>query len=204
MNIFPELKKGKWVEINMNEESRKTNFEMSDAEVCTKWLESLHKEKGADYSYGGFLEDRTHIWRNHPNNSGASLIHLGVDYNVSAGTKVCLPADGKVFHIMKDPTNRRGWGGRIIFELSNGTYLIYGHLKQDFIVGLGQECKKGEVVGIIGESKENGNWFPHLHVQIMNRKFIDTHISNLNRVDGYLPQGHPNLKNVINPDVLIN
>lgn len=204
MNIFPKLKTGKWIELNLNEESRKTDLDLSNSAICTKWLNGLHKERGADYSWGGFLEDRTHIWRNHPNEKADTLIHLGIDYNIPAGTEVSIPLDGEVIHIMKDKGNKLGWGGRIIWKLSSGSYLLYGHLKQDFIVKVGEICKKGKIVGIVGDIKENGNWFPHIHIQIMDESFINKYKEDLNEIDGYLPKEDDKLNHVINPETIIS
>jgi murein DD-endopeptidase MepM/ murein hydrolase activator NlpD len=202
MNIFPSLK-GKWVNINLDEESKNTQLDLSDPLVCSNWISDLHRSLDADYSYGGFLEDRTHIWRFHPSEKSKSLIHLGVDYNVPSNTPVSLPMDAKVFHIMKDPRNSRGWGGRVIFLLDDGNYLLYGHLKQDISLKSGQLCAKGDIVGTVGEINENGNWFPHLHVQLMDPDFISYFASRLNSIDGYLPIDHPLLKYVIDPKKVI-
>lgn len=203
MNIFPNLKNGKWINVNLSIESKKANVDLVDPKFCETWIANFLQSKNADYFFGGFLEDRTYLWRNHSNSSGASLIHLGIDYSVPQGTKVSLPLDGKVFHIMKDPKNNLGWGGRVIWKLPNGLYLLYGHLKQDFKLKLEQSCKSGEIVGEIAGSNENGNWWPHLHVQIMNQNFIDNYLSNLNSIDGYLPKGDKNLKNIINPQSIV-
>jgi len=203
MNIFPNLKPEVWIPINLNEESKKTNLDLSNPVVCDNWLNNFHKSMNADYSYGGFLEDRTYIWRNRANEIKGSKIHLGIDYNVPAGSLVAMPQDGIVFHIMKDPRNNIGWGGRIIWKLNNSTYLLYGHLKQDIKLKIGQICKKGEIVAIIGDINDNGYWFPHLHVQIMNQTFIDHYENNLDEIDGYLPKNDAGINNVIDPGSII-
>lgn len=203
MNIFPTLKIGKWIKINLNEESKKTNLDLSNPDNCTNFVNRLNKNKKVDYSYGGYLEDRTYIWRNHPNEKSSSLIHLGVDYSVPAGTEVCLPMKGTVFHIMNDPDNKLGWGGRIIWKLEDGTYLLYGHLKQDIKLKVGQICNKGEVVALIGDTNENGNWWPHLHAQLMTQTFIDNYEDELEEIDGYLSKGNVDINHIINPEELI-
>nr|MBP7708665.1 hypothetical protein [Candidatus Pacearchaeota archaeon] len=136
MNIFPKLK-GSWAKTNLDEDSRKTGLDFSIPEVCQNWINKLCSEKKVSYIYGGYLEDRTHLWKNKESESANSLIHLGIDYSVPAGTEVAMPEDGEVFHIMNDPTNTIGWGGRIIFKLDNGKYLVYGHLKQNINLKIG-------------------------------------------------------------------
>ncbi|MEI6850230.1 MAG: peptidoglycan DD-metalloendopeptidase family protein [archaeon] len=206
MNIFPNLKTGKWKKINLTEESKKTDLDLSNPDVCTDFITNLHKKLKIDYDYGGFLENRTYLWRNSKSEKGKSLIHLGVDYSIPAGTEIALPVNATVFHLMKDPKNNIGWGGRIIFKMEDGNYLLYGHLKQNISLEIGQKCKKGQIVAILGDKNENGNWWPHLHVQIMNQFFIDRYKSDLNKIDGYLPATDSNLKNLINPEttILIN
>lgn len=204
VDIFPNLAKGKWAKINLNEESKSVSLNLADPFVCKKWIDSLNKKYGANYSYGGFLEDRTYIWRNHPIERGKSKIHLGIDYIVPVGTEVSMPKKGKVIHIMKDFENKLDWGGRILWELEDKTYLLYGHLKQDFNLKIGQICNEGEIVCVVGDINENGNWFPHLHVQIMNEEFIKSYTDCLEKIDGYLPEDNPNLKNVLDPEIVIS
>jgi len=162
------------------------------------------RAKRIDYFYGGFLEDRTYLWRNHPTEKGESLIHLGTDYTVPFGTPVCLPKPGEVYHIMFDPENKIGWGGRLIFKLEGGNYLLFGHLKQDIKLQLGQPIKEGEIVGIIGETTENGNWWPHLHAQLMNSQFMVNYVNKFNNIDGYAPANSDEIRNVFNPEIIIN
>ena len=202
--IFPNLLIGKWIEINLNEESKKIDLDLSNPDNQIKFVNNLHKERKADYSYGPFLEDRTYIWRNHPNEKAESLIHLGIDYSVPTGTEVCLPENGEVIHIMKDPNNKIGWGGRIIWKLENGDYLLYGHLKQNIKLKVGQICEKGQIVALIGGKNENGNWWPHLHAQVMKKELMEQYKNNLEEIDGYLPKDDPELEYFVNPSNIIS
>jgi murein DD-endopeptidase MepM/ murein hydrolase activator NlpD len=205
MNLFPNLKKGKWIELNLNDESKKTNIDVLDPVSFDKWIHELEKERNANYSWGGFLEDRSYIWRNHPGakNGNPSLIHLGIDYNVPAGTKVAILADGEVVHVMQNEDNSDGWGGRIIWRLENGNYLVYGHLKKNIKFKVGDKFKKGDIIGEIGTPDVNGGWFPHLHVQIIDKIFFDK-FKDKKDIDGYLPKGHELLKHIINPERFIS
>lgn len=202
MNLFPKLN-GTWTEIDLSREALKSNLDLVDPQICQKVLNEFHKKKKVDFSYGGFLEDRTSLWRKHPN-SNRTLIHLGIDYWVPAGTTVALPIRGTVFHIMKDPDNKLGWGGRIIFKLDDETYLAFGHLKQNISLKIGQKINVGDMVGEIGEVTENGNWATHLHIQLMKQEFIDIYKTNLDGLMGYLPRKDKNLKYIINPSSLID
>jgi murein DD-endopeptidase MepM/ murein hydrolase activator NlpD len=48
-------------------------------------------------------------------------------------------------------------------------YTLYGHLSLISLENLtiGQLIEQGQLVGYIGEKKENGGWNPHLHFQII-------------------------------------
>ena len=48
-------------------------------------------------------------------------------------------------------------------------YTLYGHLSYSSILKLkvGDQLKKGEQIGFIGNSTENGSWSSHLHFQIV-------------------------------------
>lgn len=204
MNIFPTLEQGKWITLNLNAESRKAGNDLADPKVCGAFIAKIHAARRAQYSYGGYLEDRTRLWRNVASERGSeSLVHIGIDYSVPAGTLVYLPMNGEVIHIMKDPTNKIGWGGRIIWKLENGKYLLYGHLAQDISLTVGQHCPKEKSVGILGDTNENGNWWPHLHAQVMDETFIGHYSDEFDEIDGYLPREHRLLKHVFSPRRLI-
>src|SRR3989338_11078822 len=128
MNLFPEIKSAKWTKINLNTESLKTNIDTSNSAACNEWVKSLHVARKVDYSYGGFLEDRSNLWKNHYNKEIGAFIHLGVDFNVPAGTKVALAKRARVEHVMIDQDQHGGWGGMVVWKLlDEDKYLLYGH-----------------------------------------------------------------------------
>lgn len=54
-------------------------------------------------------------------------------------------------------------------EIDNTTvYALHGHLSASSFKGrkIGQQVKKGEVLGWMGSKTENGDWFPHVHFQL--------------------------------------
>ena len=76
-------------------------------------------------------------------------------------------------------------------------FTLYGHLNKKCFKKLkvGQNIKKGEWIGEIGDYKINGNWPPHLHFQIMT--------SLLNEVDNFPGVGEDYLLKIweqISPD----
>jgi hypothetical protein len=102
--------------------------------------------------------------------------HLGIDFNVPAESEVFLPVNAKLVESWEDPDHDGGWGGRLVFKCS-GYYLILAHLK-DMVRDPGF-YKMGDKIAKVAPAPQNGNWFPHLHVQCCK---------DFNRnVDGYAP-----------------
>ena len=105
VKIFPDLLNAKWEEVNLDahaqEEIRDEKNPLLDPVACDSWVTGIAKRYGADYTYGGYLEDRAYLWRGHYLPKGPQE-HLGIDYNVPAGTKVALLQDAEVFHIARD------------------------------------------------------------------------------------------------------
>ncbi len=100
-------------------------------------------------------------------------IHLGIDLHLDPGTDVLAPLDGAV-HSFADNDRPLDYGPTIILEheAAGGLrfYTLYGHLTRDSLDGLagGRKFKKGERIGGIGPSGENGGWPPHLHFQVIS------------------------------------
>ena len=97
-----------------------------------------------------------------------------------------------------------GWGPRIIMHLDTEPkyVMIFSHL-QNITVEPGEEFKLGQILGEIGKAPNNGNWWPHLHIQLVERIFFDDLIEKnllLENLDGYstidnlqeLKQRYPN------------
>lgn len=88
--------------------------------------------------------------------------HTGIDFSAPIGTNVYATADG----VVKTAQTRQGGFG-IMVELTHGEkseYVTrYAHL-DSFQVEVGQEVKKGEVIGKVGNS--GLSYGPHLHYEI--------------------------------------
>jgi murein DD-endopeptidase MepM/ murein hydrolase activator NlpD len=189
--LFPQLKDAAWGRIDINALAEEVVQLLPDSldcspeganpflnpVLCEKWLNLVHKIKEVDYSWGGYLEDRSQVWSGHYHKRG-EVIHLGVDFYVPVGVEVYMPIDGDLCWSQQDPDQNGGWGGKLIFRTQAG-YLVFGHLKE-ISDSFPRFVKKGEVIGKIAEADKNGGWSPHLHVQLM-KEFKP-------EVDGYGPK----------------
>jgi 4-aminobutyrate aminotransferase-like enzyme len=100
-------------------------------------------------------------------------IHLGIDLTLPAGSPVYAALDG-VVHGFED-TGRHDYGPVIVLrhevpgEEPLAFYTLYGHLARTSLEGLsaGRLITSGERLGTIGAPPENGDWWPHVHFQIV-------------------------------------
>jgi len=99
-------------------------------------------------------------------------IHLGLDLFAPAGTPVSAPLHG-VVHAMADNAQPQDYGPVVILrhETDTGTpfFTLYGHLSRHSLGGLtvGQTIARGARIGTLGATDENGQWPPHLHLQLI-------------------------------------
>lgn len=199
--IFPELLGAKWGQANLGKLAE-NSFPDTDsrnlllnAYFCDQWVLQVARNLKVDFTWGGHFENRKHLWRGYYKNA-QKVTHLGVDYNVPAGTKVAAPRKCTVVDSWADTSINNGWGGRLILQLDepweNAPYLVLGHLAHANLPQVGQVFEAGEIITVTGEPYENGGWFPHLHVQCVNEDFYQAHKSDLTLLDGYyLVEGKP-------------
>lgn len=125
---------------------------------------------------GGYLEPRTVYTSPEYDRVGnygkeSRTIHLGVDFWLPEGTVVHTVMDGEVV-IAENNKGDKEYGGLVVLKhqaKAFSFYTLYGHLSPTSILGLvmGQKLQKGDRIGCLGSTAENGNWSPHLHFQVM-------------------------------------
>jgi 4-aminobutyrate aminotransferase-like enzyme/Ser/Thr protein kinase RdoA (MazF antagonist) len=99
-------------------------------------------------------------------------IHLGIDLFAPPQTPVYAALEG-VVHALADNTARFDYGPVVILRhaTEDGTpfYTLYGHLTPASLERLhvGQALAAGARVGAIGAPPTNGDWPPHLHLQVI-------------------------------------
>jgi hypothetical protein len=191
-NMFPSLK-GTWGNLeDLNLYSailleEITGGNLIDPAKQIGLINLIHTIKNVDYTYGGYLEDRKDLFREHYHKPGHT-IHLGVDFNVPEDTPVHIPVDCKLVDYDNDPDQFGGWGGWMIFQAENGLYYILGHLKHrcySLACKDRPSFKAGQYIGEVAGPEQNGNWFPHLHLQCMKKWVTRTHTLRSPMFDGY-------------------
>lgn len=163
-----------------------------DPFVCDDLVTANHKERGLVWSWGGYLENRSTLWAGTYLDETGNYLHLGIDFNVPAGTPVAAPAPCKVVLIDDDTPEQHGWGNRLVArDTKTGLYVIYAHLAPRVGCRVGEELAAGQVFARVGGPSNNGFWFPHLHLQAVAPDVWSYHTQShkhLKRLDGY---GHP-------------
>lgn len=92
--------------------------------------------------------------------SGEGAFHAGVDISSRYGVRVEAAADGIVFQASREA----GYGNEVLIDHGYGITTKYGHLSKIFVV-VGQEVKRGQVIGAVGMTgKATG---PHLHYEVI-------------------------------------
>jgi len=120
-------------------------------------------EARAFYSTPAFAAD--------PEQEGRT-VHLGIDLFVAPGTPVRAPLPASV-HLLADNASPKDYGPLVVLrhqpEDGVAFFTLYGHLSTDTLLALrvGQQLAAGEVFAWVGEPPTNGDWAPHVHVQLV-------------------------------------
>ena len=154
------------------------NAELNDAILAdttsfSSWIDQKLQLHHCIYGIGGYNEHRTIYSRSahFDTEEEPRRLHLGVDIWGDAGTPVYsfLPA---TVHSFKFNDHFGDYGATIILKYQLGdlaVHALYGHLSLASLAGLkeGQPIAAGQKIGTFGIPKENGNWPPHLHFQLI-------------------------------------
>lgn len=144
----------------------------SDTEKFSQYIDKQLIAANAKYGIGGYDELRTVYARSNVFDADEPRrLHLGIDIWGKPGTTVFAPFGG-VIHSFAFNDHYGDYGATIILQhqIKAFTFFtLYGHLSLKDIQNLkeGKFVSMGEEIGHFGEAKENGNWPPHLHFQII-------------------------------------
>lgn len=193
--LFPKLSLASSCAINLDDEAKlwpvqqpksKSN-PLLDPVVCETFISECHKKYGVNFSFGGWLENRSTLWRGSYLDDGAKYIHLGVDFNVPAGTSVATDREYTILRIDDDYPEAHGWGKRIFLkEMDADVIAIFAHIEPESIITVGKTIQQGTIIGTVGSPPFNGNWYPHLHMQVVDETYYEELLKNdLRDLDGY-------------------
>ena len=150
--------------------------EYSDTDITEYKLKQIEKKYPKSILANGYLETRpfytTKAFMMDGNNGPQyRTVHLGTDFWVDAKTPLHAAYDGKVV-ILHHNDYLKDYGPLLVLEHqfeAGQFYTLYGHLTllSLTLTTIGQEVKKGDLIGYIGDASENGIWTPHLHFQVM-------------------------------------
>ncbi|MDR0814497.1 MAG: M23 family metallopeptidase [Bacteroidales bacterium] len=110
------------------------------------------ENKGLEHTASGFGEKIHPIF-------GTKIFHKGIDFTAPIGTPIFATANGTVLEKGLYP----GFGNRIMIDHGNGCQTLYAHLA-DFAVRDGQQVKRGQVIGTVGNTGVSTG--PHLHYEV--------------------------------------
>ncbi len=88
-------------------------------------------------------------------------MHTGIDLTAPRGTDIHASGDG-VVELVKN--NRSGYGKEIVVNHGFGYKTRYAHLSK-FLVKKGQKIKRGEILGLVGNTGTSTG--PHLHYEVV-------------------------------------
>lgn len=174
--LFPTIQKDVVYHIDLSKTNTtvSTEEEFNNPKFFGNKLDEIQEQNPTQIITGGYLEKRalyTSDIYNAPNTDEKRNIHLGVDFWLPSLTPVHAIFDGKVV-CSTHQKPYKGYGGFVILEHTfEGLtfYTLYGHLAKESVqkLQINDEINKGELIGLLGNYEENGEWVPHLHFQVM-------------------------------------
>ena len=175
--LFPTLGKKKVVSIDLGMESTLVGHlsEFENLKLFQFKLAQIQDQYPSRIVAGGYSETRPFYNSDdfkQLSNHGFDYrtIHLGTDFWIPVNTPVHSLLEGEVV-ISTVQTAAKSYGGLLVLKHQMGAfqfYSVYGHLSKRSVDNLscGTIVKKGDCLGFIGDSYENGQWTPHLHFQL--------------------------------------
>ncbi len=152
----------------------------NEAEPLGRRIFARMAEAGAVVGAGGYDEARV-IYAGDGGTAHVRdeqrTVHVAVDLTLPSGSALFAPLDGLV-HGFEDATDRHDYGPVIVLRhdipvgpggVGLSFYTLYGHLSRSSLVGLeiGRPVRRGQRFAEIGSPPSNGDWWPHVHFQIV-------------------------------------
>jgi murein DD-endopeptidase MepM/ murein hydrolase activator NlpD len=88
-------------------------------------------------------------------------MHWGMDFSAPTGTEIFATGDGLISKVVN---SRRGYGKHVIIDHGYGYKTLYAHMSS-IDVKRGQKVKRGDVIGLVGNTGTSNG--PHLHYEVI-------------------------------------
>jgi Ser/Thr protein kinase RdoA (MazF antagonist) len=139
-------------------------------------IEKTMANAGAEFGFGRYAEPRafynTALFDDPNGVSERRTVHLGIDVFCVADSPVFAPLDGTV-ELLANNNRELDYGPMIVLRHTADSgqffFTLYGHLSLNCLSVLehGHEIAAGQQIAAVGRPPENGNWPPHLHLQLI-------------------------------------
>lgn len=177
--IEPDLRKGHGIALDLTAGSADL-AEVGDPTDTPRWTEAIFGRMaaaGVQVGIGRYGEARRSYTGGAYRPAGSDAddwrtVHLGMDLFLAPGSPVYAPLDGTI-HSLANNDRPQDYGPTMILRhqipQAGEFFTLYGHLGVESIDGLrvGARVAKGSRLGTVGGASVNGNWPPHLHVQVI-------------------------------------
>jgi len=91
--------------------------------------------------------------------TGRKEFHSGLDISNKSGTKIIATANGRVSYAAR----KMYIGNMVVIDHGHGRVTKFGHLKK-ILVKQGQQVKRGDVIGLLGNTGRSTG--PHVHYEV--------------------------------------
>jgi len=88
-------------------------------------------------------------------------MHWGMDFSAPEGTEIFATGDGRIAKVVN---SRRGYGKHVVIDHGFGYETLYAHMSK-INVRRGQKVKRGDVIGLVGNTGISSA--PHLHYEVI-------------------------------------
>jgi len=146
-----------------------------DTARLSNLIDCAMEDAGTGFAFGRYAEPRE-VYRGDlftSNETGERrTIHMGIDVFCDTGTSVHAPLDGMV-EVATNNTAELDYGPVVILRHTaldgKPFFTLYGHLTAETLgnIEVGQRVAAGELIARVGSPPDNGNWPPHLHLQLI-------------------------------------
>ena len=168
---------GKATVLDLSVGSRLRGKELKTLGVAdfSELIDEVMRDADTAFAFGRYAEPRE-LYSNEDfasDETGESrTIHMGLDLFCATDTPVHAPLDGTV-ELLGNNDRELDYGPMIVLRHATDTgqifYTLYGHLSLNTLdsIAQGQEVRAGEQIATVGAPPHNGNWPPHLHMQLV-------------------------------------